>query len=111
MREITGQRLGDDPDVWLAWWNDKLGLRYERTEPRYKETTVQAVPVRFTLHHSCFVAGTPVSTLTGLRPIESLKLGDVVLSQDTETGVLGFQPVLGVHHNPPAETLRVPPEG
>ncbi len=107
LREITGQRLGDDPDVWLAWWNDKLGLRYERTEPRYKETTVQAVPVRFTLHHSCFVAGTPVSTLTGLRPIESLKLGDVVLSQDTETGVLGFQPVLGVHHNPPAETLRV----
>jgi Pretoxin HINT domain len=59
------------------------------------------------VHHACFAAGTPVSTLTGLRPIESLKVGDQVLSQDTESGVLGYQPIVGVHHNPPAETVRI----
>jgi hypothetical protein len=105
--EITGETFGDDPDAWLKWWNEKLGLRYERVPDRYKETTVQYVPVRFQVHHSCFAAGTPVSTLTGLRPIESLEVGDQVLSQDTETGVLSYQPIVGVHHNPPAETVRI----
>ncbi len=107
LTRITGQTMGTDPDVWRTWWNDKLGLRYERTEARYKETTVQNVPVRFTVHHSCFAAGTPVETVIGPRPIESLKLGDVVLSQDTVTGALDYQPILGVHHNRPAETVRI----
>jgi hypothetical protein len=56
---------------------------------------------------SCFVAGTPVRTLHGLRPIESLQVGDQVLSQDTATGALSFQPILVVHHNPPGATLRL----
>ena len=32
--------------------------------------------------HSCFAAGTVVRTLTGLRPIESIRAGDRVLAQD-----------------------------
>ena len=107
LTEITGERLGDDPDTWLKWWNDKQGLRYEKTEARYKKTSTQYVRVPFPVHHSCFAAGTPVPTLTGPRPIESLKLGDVILSQDTVTGVLSYQPIVGVHHNPPAETVRI----
>ena len=109
LAQIAGESFGGDPDVWLTWWNDQIGLRYERIEPTYKPTTVQFVPtaIVFRAHHSCFVAGTPVPTLTGPRPIESLKVGDVVLSQDTVTGTLSFQPILGVHHNPPAETLRI----
>jgi hypothetical protein len=43
----------------------------------------------------CFAAGTPVWTRTGLRPIESLEIGDFVLAQDTATGELKFKPVLG----------------
>jgi tetratricopeptide (TPR) repeat protein len=107
LTEITGEPFGDDPDAWLTWWNDKLGYRYERTASRSKATTRQSVPVGFRLHYSCFAAGTPVATLTGPRPIESLAVGDVVLSQDAETGVLSYQPIVGVHHNPPAETLRI----
>ncbi len=56
---------------------------------------------------SCFVAGTPVRTPEGHRPIESLAAGDRVLSQDVATGALSFQPVLVVHHNPPGKTIRV----
>jgi hypothetical protein len=112
LKEITGESFGGDPDIWLKWWNDKLGLSYERAESTEKTTIVQYVPIEvplapLRLHHSCFAAGTPVSTLTGLRPIESLKMGDLVLSQDTVTGILSYQPILGVHHNRPAETLRI----
>ncbi len=107
LTELTGQQLGEDPEAWRSWWNDRLGVRYERTEPRYTRPTVQVVRVPYAVHHSCFAAGTPVPTLTGPRPIESLKLGDVVLSQDTTTGVLSYQPIVGVHHNPPAPTVRV----
>ena len=57
---------------------------------------------------TCFVAGTPVRTLDGPRPIESIQVGDQVLSQDAATGRLGFQPVVFLHHNPPGKTLRIP---
>ena len=49
-------------------------------------------------------AGTPVQTRTGPRPIEALRVGDLVLAQDTTTGALGFRPVLFTHHNPPSKT-------
>jgi hypothetical protein len=37
---------------------------------------------------SCFAAGTPVETLTGPRAIESVQIGDQVLSQDPGSGAL-----------------------
>ncbi len=107
LTEITAQNLGDDPEAWRTWWTDKLGLRYETAQPKYKKRTVQFVTVPYVIHHACFAAGTPVPTLTGPRPIESLQLGDLLLSQDTTTGVLSYQPIVGVHHNPPAETVRL----
>jgi hypothetical protein len=59
------------------------------------------------MHISCFAAGTLVHTMSGLRPIEDLAIGDPVLTQSTKTGALDFHPVVGVHHNPPARTFRV----
>ncbi|WP_047813352.1 polymorphic toxin-type HINT domain-containing protein [Rhodopirellula islandica] len=42
----------------------------------------------------CLVAGTPVWTDRGMRPVESLRLGDQVLSCDEHTGELSYQSVL-----------------
>jgi len=56
---------------------------------------------------SCFGAGTPVRTVDGVRPIESLKVGDLVLTQSTDTGALDYKPILVVHHNPPSATFRI----
>jgi hypothetical protein len=56
---------------------------------------------------SCFGAGTPVHTLSGVQAIETLKEGDRVLTQDTKTGALGFKPILVVHRNPPSPTYRI----
>ena len=43
---------------------------------------------------SCFVAGTLVATIDGLRAIEEIKPGDVVLSADEDTLKIGYKPVL-----------------
>jgi hypothetical protein len=57
--------------------------------------------------HNCFKAGTPVRVREGTRPIESVKAGDQVLTQDTRTGALSFQPVVAVYHNRPSPTYRI----
>ena len=42
----------------------------------------------------CFVAGTPVWTEEGMKNIEDVQIGDMVLSRDEETGETGFKPVI-----------------
>ncbi len=55
----------------------------------------------------CFGAGTLVTTIDGPRPIEDLRVGDLVLAQDMSEGGLSYRPIVRTHHNPPASTLRV----
>jgi hypothetical protein len=125
---IAGKSLGDDLEAWKAWWIDQLGYASRSPQEPPKPTVVQnvplydqpqAVPVAVVQSHpslewvrmSCFGAGTLVRTLTGPRPIESLKVGDRVLTQILETGALGYRPVVVVHHNPPSPTFLVKVSG
>jgi hypothetical protein len=95
-----------DEDGWHRWWYDQLGYRYD--PPKQVVVAVNASPqVPGPYIQSCFVAGTLVRTREGPRPIEGLQVGDHVLSQDTTTGSLTFQPVTVVHHNPPGVTRRL----
>jgi Pretoxin HINT domain len=96
----------NDEDGWNQWLYDKIGYRYEPTpQITYAVNAAPQSPApRIT---SCFVAGTPVHTMTGRQPIETLRVGDQVLSQDVTTGALGFHPVLVVHHNPPGKTIKI----
>jgi hypothetical protein len=48
---------------------------------------------------NCFVAGTPVSTEHGLRPIESVRVGDRVWSFNHRTGGWELKPVLRLFRN------------
>lgn len=57
--------------------------------------------------HACFAAGTMVRTLRGGRPIETIRAGDLVLTQDTADGRLDYRPVVTAYHNPPNETFRL----
>ncbi len=57
--------------------------------------------------HACFAAGTPVRTVAGTKPIETIRRGDLVLVEDTRSGALSYQPVLTAFHNPPSSTYRV----
>ena len=98
--------LGDDEDAWRGWWFDTLGYSYQASP---KPTFTQEVVPQYRPYsvRTCFAAGTPVHTLNGARPIEAIQVGDQVLSQDAATGALSFQPVVFVHRNPPAKTLRI----
>jgi hypothetical protein len=131
LRDTTGENLGQDREAWKAWWANQLGYHHS-TSSKPRPTLIENVPLAYTPRPtpassmtsrttelipekrvdaisliSCFGAGTPVHTLRGLRPIETLSVGDQVLAQDVATGALGYRPILVVHHNPPSATLRV----
>lgn len=109
-RTVTGKDFGSDRDAWLGWWTDQLGYAYQSPSTQSKPTFTDVVffsaePPR--THSACFAAGTPVHTMDGPRAIDQLQVGDRVLSQDTTTGALSFQPVVAVHHNAPTPTLKL----
>ena len=98
--------LGEDEDAWRGWWFDTLGYSYQASP---KPTFTQDVAANYFPYsiRTCFAAGTAVHTLDGTRPIEAIEAGDQVISQDATTGALSFEPVVFVHRNPPAKTLRL----
>jgi hypothetical protein len=110
VKNVTGQDFGSESDAWRKWWNDQLGYAYQSPSSYEKPTYTQLVvypTVATPPHSACFAAGTPVQTIDGPRPIEDVQVGDRVLSQDTATGALSFQPVMLIHHNAPSPTLRL----
>ncbi|WP_406697877.1 polymorphic toxin-type HINT domain-containing protein [Singulisphaera sp. Ch08] len=110
LTSITAEDLGEAPAAWQAWLADQKGYSLKTQERPFKPTIstfVENPLSRFMTGNSCFGAGTAVRTLEGTRPIELVRTGDQVLSQDAATGRLRFVPVLAVFHNKPAPTLRV----
>ena len=108
---ITTQNFGADPEQWKRWWTDRLGYAYQpsqsESKPTYTSFVTEPLPAPIRTHNACFGAGTLVKTADGLRTIESIEVGDRLLSQNTTTGTLEFRPVLAVYHNKPAATLRL----
>ena len=107
LKGLTGRDHGTDKDGWLAWWTDRQGYAFKSSSTKggFKPTIFEnASPPNA---YDCFGAGTMVRTIDGPRAIEAIQVGDRVLTQDTTTGLLSFQPTLAVFHSPPAETLRV----
>ena len=91
---VTGLDSSAKPEIWWQWWNKVLDV----DAPPRTVVEVDEGDTRFELpvhrRHSCFAAGTQVWTETGLRAIESIKVGDRVLSKSVESGELAFRPVL-----------------
>ncbi len=126
---VTGEDLGRSPEPWTIWWTAELGYAYQSPPPPEPKPYVsESVPIAITaptppplplpvyvpplvwtgpVRHSCFAAGISVLSRVGPRPIEELKVGDQVLSQDPATGSIDFRPILAVFHNKPTRTLRV----
>lgn len=111
----TGEELGSDPQAWWTAWQqfneldipDETPLyetfdEYDYVQPVYTEPTFV-----FSRMGSCFVAGTPVWTQSGPRPIEEIGVGDLVLSQDSITGRLDYRPVIGTTIRPPTGVVEL----
>jgi hypothetical protein len=58
---------------------------------------------------SCFAAGTPIATPSGMRPIEELRLGDLVLAYDEHAARVVARPITAtfVHPDRPVGSLRL----
>ena len=65
------------------------------------------VPINVVQHELLWCRGRRCGRSHGLEPIESLKLGDQVLTQNMKTGSLGYKSILVVHHNPPSKTFEI----
>jgi Pretoxin HINT domain len=64
-------------------------------------------PAASAVEDRCFVAGTPVLTADGLRPIEMLRVGDKVLVCDPDSGEQELQPVLELTSHSAIQTLDI----
>lgn len=123
LREVTRQALPDDPLAWSNWWqdyNDRTSppaptltyyARYETVDPAFvpipSTFPLATSPGSVTLGRECFAAGTMVRTQFGLKPIETIQLGDRVLSQSAETGELTYKMVLASTVRPTTEHCRI----
>ncbi|AMV38051.1 polymorphic toxin-type HINT domain-containing protein [Planctomyces sp. SH-PL62] len=128
LKEIGGVDLGYDREKWMDWAYELEGRGYARRSASAEPTVptyVEDVPIAFTPQarpymtvsfsvagytpsgYSCFAGGTPVRTLRGDRPIETIRPGDQVLTQDTTTGRFDYRAVVTVFHNPPTMTHAI----
>lgn len=93
LRELTQEKLTSDPRKWWTWWqayiDDKPEQRALILKSGLSGSLVHLPP-------SAVGTGTLVWTNTGRRPIEQILVGDLVLSQDPDTGELSYKPALQV---------------
>lgn len=119
LRNVTDQKLDDQPASWWAWWDTyeegyNIGTKYvdssyaeDRSSIVYetpKAQTISYSPIPRVRRHECLVLGTQIQTEDGLKSVESIRIGDCVVAQNIETGELHLQPVLRTTVRPPANT-------
>src|SRR5262249_35605054 len=112
LKEVSGQDFGNNRESWAKWWIDQVGYTIMPQKSSETPTIGEDVPLAYApqpipfnvvvgvtgfSRMSCFGAGTLVNTVSGPRAIETLQVGDEVLTQDVATGALRYQPVLVVH--------------
>jgi hypothetical protein len=123
LRDSIGIDQGPDLVAWEKWLVDLSGYSYSAPRSYDTPTLVEQVPIAYQpqaipvivdqpvniliQRHSCFAAGTMVRTIDGSPPIENIRAGDLVLTQNSKSGELSFQPVVTAYHNPPNATLRI----
>lgn len=108
---VTDQSLGSEPRPWWDWWQDYTD--YYRTGERPVMASIDSYndyiipPAQLSGSVECFAAGTTVWTKTGQRPIETLRMGDLVLAQDIDSGEIRYKPVLARTLRPAGPTLEI----
>jgi hypothetical protein len=112
LEQTTGEAaLLRTPEAWWEWWQDYNEL-YRGDKPTYTQNVAWFEPVYLPstsvrLTSSCFPAGTPVRTQSGLVAIEKIQIGDRVLSQDVQTGELAYKLVLQTTERPECDQLVI----
>lgn len=122
----TDQVLAPTPGTWWDWWTQYNGVFIEGQKPTQTvQETRQVAIVDRTVQSSddqgvqqvaprpqryprdCLAAGTNVWTAAGPVAIEKIKIGDLVLSQNVDTGELAYKPVLRTTVRPKSILVRI----
>jgi hypothetical protein len=108
---------------WWDWWQDYNQTRkprptcylYRASQETYAVNETRRATVgrpaavgrqmSLQMRHSCFPAGTTVWTDHGPAAIETIQIGDRVLSQDVDSGELAWKPVLRTTAGAPTADL------
>ncbi len=112
LHEVSGQPATSTRTAWYQWWIDLLGYT-KVPDPKVPRTFIQNIgpfegnvplpppevdaappPAPAMRSNGCFAPGTAVWTHEGMLTIESVRPGDLVLTQDAFTGKLSYEPVL-----------------
>jgi hypothetical protein len=110
LSRATGVDLEANPRACQRWWKDYWYDYYEIEKPTETECQRPVYALnsyRYTAAFSCFQGSTPVWTLTGPVPIQQIRPGDRVLSQNPSSGELAYKTVLAVTTAKPAPMIRL----
>ena len=131
----TDQSLPASPEAWWEWWNEENEVFLEGGKPLHsvRPTEQLARLERFrdaeqqqrareaaewsrsdarrqwsqNRRRDCLAAGTIVWTATGPVAVEKIQIGDLVLSQDVESGELAYKPVLRTTIRPTTTLVKI----
>ena len=106
----VNQVLPGDPEAWWQWWNERNELYVaEKPVRRGYASESYSVVARPRSHKKCdcLAAGTEVLTSVGPVMVEDLQVGDLVLSQNPDTGELAYKPVLATTVRPSGVLTRI----
>jgi hypothetical protein len=79
----------------------------QQAELREQASRQQSLANRPRRRSDCLIAGTLIWTTSGPKAVEQIRAGDLVLSQDIETGELAFKPVLRTTVRPTTTLVRI----
>ena len=107
LSNVLGQRLEEPKEIW-AWWDRYNETEYGAYKPeRYRGESMVVPSEPQPRNCECFVAGTVVTTKTGLKEIQEIAVGDLVLCRDVGSGRIGWKPVLQATVRDPAVTRKL----
>lgn len=132
LEQTTGRFPKREPAAWWDWWQEYNEVQTVSVKPTcylYRQTQSYLGDYHRVYHEpvdvyqyqtpsryrwprlSCFPAGTKIRTQQGRIPIERIKIGDRVLSQNPDTGELAFKLVLNTTLRPPSPMVELTVNG
>jgi hypothetical protein len=126
LNEVTGEGLPAQPDDWWKWWNEenevfvegskqvatisqsrRLDIVERDNSPISGGGSGSSIVTPPQPRQDCLAAGTPVWTERGQIAIEQVRVGDLVLSRDVDSGELTFKPVVRTTIRPEGPLVKV----